>query len=444
MRFPRWLLRAVLITAVLLIGSTAIGYSKAEDPYRSFDGMGSSVSVAPSDDKLTFTYITNGQEKIYTSTADGKNPEPLTDLDQPQFSPSFHPHSPDDILFLSEQNDSIRSLYTAETENSQHERLTGSELHVRDAAYSPDGTLIYFLGMPADAWKSADRSTEEGFSIYSMPAEGGAYKKITNESKYLMGNISPDATGNMLLYTYTEGPDDEMHVGMKTLNNKVYEEHIEFADSLPGGLYNPTASPSESRYAYTNNVASSQEPNYQYDLFLYDLEEMQAKRLTNHENNIDSPSFFHQSDDIAYMHQKNWPEEPAEYELRIVNSESGADEVVRVNMNQSGESLLTAGLGAAQKAVSVYVIGFFYTLFGSWFIIAAYKKYRPFLVGAASTTVTLGLWGFCHFGDASYPWLAAICSGLVVPLFICTGILFLFAGIQSYRLNIREYQASSQ
>ncbi|MFC3523250.1 TolB family protein [Marinococcus halophilus] len=233
MRFPRWLIRAVLITAVLLIGSTAIGYSKAEDPYRSFNGMGSSVSVAPSDDKLAFTYIKDGQEKIYTSTTGGKNPEPVTDLDQPQFSPSFHPHSPDDILFLSEQKNSVRSLYTAETPSSQVERLTGSELHVRDAAYSPDGTLIYFLGMPAEAWKSAGRNTEEGFNIYSMPADGGAYKKITSESKYLMGNISPDATGNMLLYTYTEGPEDEIHVGMKTLNNKVYEEHIEFANNLP-------------------------------------------------------------------------------------------------------------------------------------------------------------------------------------------------------------------
>jgi cyanate permease len=113
-------------------------------------------------------------------------------------------------------------------------------------------------------------------------------------------------------------------------------------------------------------------------------------------------------------------------------------------MDQAGDSLLSAGLGAAQKAVNVYVIGFFYTLFGGWFIIAAYKKYRPFLVGAVSTTVALGLWGFCHFGEASYPWIAAICSGLVAPLFICTGILFLFAGIQSYRLYIREYKASSQ
>ena len=150
---------------VLLAGASIYAVLRDDDPYRSFTGLGESISVSPDDSKIAFSYYLDGEESIYIANPNGTHSKKITN---PNNHRDRHPkYSPDSkqLVYLSKGPEGVQTLQVINEDGSKGRQLTDSEIHVTEAIFSKEGKSIFFVAMKAEDFNTGGESTG-GFDLF--------------------------------------------------------------------------------------------------------------------------------------------------------------------------------------------------------------------------------------------------------------------------------------
>ncbi|MEO4055148.1 DPP IV N-terminal domain-containing protein [Solibacillus sp. CAU 1738] len=345
----------IVATAFLLVGTFVYALLRDDDPYKYFTGMGDEFDISPDDKHFLFSYYIDGQEGIYKANVDGTDVEQLTSSETDRHHAPKYSHDGTKIIFLSKNPEGINSLYIANEDGSQQKQLIPTSVHVSEAVFSYTGETIYYIGMPAEAFKKAEGETTEGFDLYSVNINGENIKQLTNENYFDMESLIVSHDGKAIYYRLFDMNKEK--VTMYSLENKL-EKEAAISEALPNDSYYIQLSPNEDKLAYTAIAEESlNSPLYEYELFIIDTEERQPKRLTDFNSSVVAPIFFHHQNQIAFLNYTNWPIDPAKNDLFVLDL--GTEELQPVHMavsNQNSSNWLIKGINQLVNGTTITVI----------------------------------------------------------------------------------------
>ena len=420
----RILLTITGIVAVLFAAALVYSLMNNHDPYEFHSGLGAGLSVSPDDETVVFSSYEKGTEAIYKgSLPDGKVEKMTEPADQDHRMPQFSPDG-DGILYLAADNDGLQSLQYMNDETGEKPlQLTGVDVHVSTAVFSPDGRNIYYVATPAEDFLKPEGEKENGADLFSVSAIGGEPLKLTDKDSFNMNDLSVSADGTTLYYTEFDG--------IQRLIAYSIDEKVESAylpQYLKEDLYEPYFSSNQELLAYTAASETSKKSGslYEYELFLMETSTGEKRRLTDFHASIASPSFFHHENRIAFLMQPNWPDQPEVYEAMTVDFNSGEITVLQLDFLEPNNTFQPSAI-ARLFINPLTVAGLYILLFGLltvYFHSALDKRYLPFKISALLTGIVFAGSFAIAFVN---PWAAIGLSGLAGGLAVCTAIIFAFA-----------------
>ena len=417
----------ISITFLLLVGSIIFSLLRDHDPYRYFTGMGSSFDLSPDEEDYLFSYYTDGKESIYRSNVDGTEMKKVAD------SASERLHSPrysidgTKILFLAKNAESINTLYIADENGSNQKILTSDKMHVSEAVFSVTGEQIYFIGTPAADFKKAEGETTEGYDLFVVDIASGKTEQLTNQDYFTMDFLSASQDGKEIYYSLFDGNREK--VTAFSLEEGL-EKEAQGSNRLPKDTYSFRYSPDGSKIAYTTISEESLDSSlFEYELFLLDLEGRQTKRLTNLDSSVVSPIFFKGQNQIAFLENTNWPADPAEHALKVVDLDTEKIHSIEfASFPQASSHWFMKTIDTFANSVTVavlYVIllGLFSTYLS--FYHSKKKSYLPATVSLAITVlVFISSFVVAFVVD---PWYGIGLGMLAAALLGCTLVAFGYA-----------------
>jgi Domain of unknown function (DUF5050)/WD40-like Beta Propeller Repeat len=417
----------ISVTFLLLIGAIIFNLLRDQDSYRYFTGIGSSFDLSPDEKHYLFSYYLDGKESIYRSNVDGTEIERLTD------SASERLHSPrysidgTKILFLAQNAEGINTLYLANQNGSEQKSLTSDKTHVSEAVFSVTGEEIYFTGTQADEFKKAEGETTEGYDLFVVDIASGKVEQLTDQDHFNMNFLSISKDGKEIYYSLFDGSREK--VTAFSIENGL-EKEAPGANRLPKDTYSFRYSPDGSRIAYTTVSEESRDSSlFEYELFLFDVEKGQTKRLTNLHSSVVSPRFFKDQNQIAFLENTNWPGDPAEHALKVINLETEEIHSIELALSSQKSShwllktLDTSVNGTTVAILYVILLGLFSTYL-SFF----HSKRKGYVPAIASLLLTiLGFISSFIVGIVVDPWYGIGLGMLTAALFGCTIIAFGYA-----------------
>lgn len=417
----------ISVTFLLLIGTIGFSLLRDNDSYRYFTGMGSSFDLSPKEEHYLFSYYLDGEEGIYRSNIDGSEVEKLTTVGLERLhSPRYSPDG-EKILFLAKNTERINALYLANQNGNGQKKLTSDKIHVSEAAFSNTGEEIYFIGTSADDFKKVEGETTEGFDLFVVDLSSGKIKQLTDKDHFSMKYLSVSQDGKEVYYSLFDG--DREKVTAFSL-----EEDLEKAalgsERLPKHTYSFRYSPDGSRIAYTSVSEESQDSSlFKYELFLFDVENRQTKRLTNLDSSVVSPRFFKNQNQIAFLENTNWPQDPEEHALKVINLETETVDTIEMALSppESSPWLLksidTFVNGSTVAVLYVILLGLFSTYLSFYY--SKRKAYVPAIISLILTVlVFISSFVVAMMVD---PWYGIGLGMLAAALLGCTLIIFGYA-----------------
>lgn len=414
----------ILVTCLFLIGSIVFSLLRDDDPYRYFTGMGSSFDLSPGEEHYLFSYYVDGNESIYRSNTDGTEVEKLAE------SASERLHSPrysidgTKILFLAQNAERINTLYLANQSGSEQKILTSDKTHVSEAIFSVTGEEIYFIGTSADDFKKAEGETTEGYDLFVVDIASGKMKQLTNQDHFTMDFLSVSQDGKQVYYSLFD--ESREKVTAFSLEEGL-EKEAAGSNKLPDDTYSFRYSPDGSRIAYTSISEESQNSSlFEYELFLFDLEKGQTKRLTNLDSSVVSPRFFKDQNQIAFLENTNWPKDPAKHDLKVMDLETENIHSIEFTLSPPGSShwvsktIDTFANGRTVAILYVVLLGLFSTYLSIFH--SKKKRYVP-AIASLLLTVLLFISSFVVAFVAD-PWYGIGLGMLAAALLGCTLIVF--------------------
>ncbi|SFE99327.1 TolB family protein [Alteribacillus iranensis] len=421
------------LVGFLFIASLAYSVLKDNDPYKHFTGLGDTISISTDDTTIAFSYYKDGKEAIYTGNVDGKNvekitePEEKTDHRQPQFSPDGK-----GLIYVAANPDGVQTIhYQSDLTSDETRPLTGTDHHVFSTAFSPDGSTVYYIAMPAEDFQKPEGEKENGAELYSVDVKGNPPQKLTDKDSYAMNELSVSADGENLYYTAFRDKKEQLF----SYNLETGTEQPFLEEHTSDGVYHPAFSPNEDFLAYTAVADTSENGTFQYGLYLMDLSSGESTRLTDYNASVTSPVFFHQEDRIALLVESNWPSEPSSYEVMTVSYDGKEAAPIELDLPESENDIQLKAI--ADNVVNPLTMTVLYLLlFGLltvYFHKASQKTYFP----AKLSAILSGIVFASSFAGAAYNGWAGIGLFMIaVWLFVCTAVLFLFAFV--YRWFVRR------
>ena len=287
----RLLLIITGVVAFLFVTSITYSFMNGYDSYDDHSGLGAAISVSPDDTTILFSYYENGREAIYRgSLTNGEVVKMTEPADQDHRMPQFSPDS-NGILYLAADNDGVQSLhYINDPTGAESIELTGADVHVSDAAFSPDGRTIYYIAIPAEDFLKPEGEKENGADLFSVTAEDGDVLKLTDKDSFAMDGLIVSADGTTLYYTEFDGMQRLMAYSIEEGTESAYlQEH------LKNDLYQPAFSSDNELLSYTavSEESSTGGSTFEYELFLIETSSGATKRLTDLNASVTSPAFFH-------------------------------------------------------------------------------------------------------------------------------------------------------
>ncbi|GIN21236.1 TolB family protein [Siminovitchia fordii] len=428
MKRKRIFLLAIGVIFILFLGTLLYAILRIDDPYRYFTGLGERISVAPDDSKIAFSYFIDGKESIYTANPDGDGVKKITNLkEQRDHSPTFSPDGKK-LVFLSKDSKGIHTLHVMNQDGSEARQLTHHGFHVTDAIFSHDGETIFFVAVEAEEYRKGEES-REGFDLFSVDAEGGHIQKLTDADHFSMNNLSLSPDGQNIYYSEFDG-----------LNERIYSYSLESGkvntkpSILPAKIANkqsfnePQLSPSGKQLAFTDVSRESQEKSlFKYDLFLLNLETKKMERLTDLKKAVTSPVFFHKENKIAFLENTNWPDEPAEYQLMILNVTTHSLEAVKLDTPQSkGGNRFIQMLNHTVNSLTLAIL---YMLLLSLLSVYLHYYYPGKMYLPVTVSLAIGILAFISsFAVAAMvnPWYGIGLGMLAAGILGCSFIVVLF------------------
>lgn len=413
--------------AVLLTISFTFSIFYDQDFYDYHSGVGQRISVSPNDLWLLFSYYENGNEAIYRGSIEDGTVEKVAEqadsnLRKPQYAPDG-----DGFLYLAAANDRVQSLYYKRTIGTEQRRLTDSNLHIADAAFSPDGNVIYFIAIPSEDYLKPEGEKENGADLFSLAINGGELVKLTDKDSFAMDRLTVSADGKTLYYSEFDGVQRLMAYSLEEGADTAFTQNY-----LSGDVYQPVLSPNEELLAFTavSDESRQQGSTFEYELFLMDSSTGETDRLTDFTASVTSPVFFHHENRLAFLMQPNWPSEPAIFQTMTVDASNG--EITPLELK------LPEQKNAFQASVLVYwftnpliMTSLYLLLFSSWTIYSRLAWNKVFLPTKISAVVAGIVIAGSFISAAFDPWMGIGLFMLAAGLAACTVVLFVFALIYS-------------
>ncbi|PWA12181.1 hypothetical protein DCC39_07030 [Pueribacillus theae] len=416
------------VISILFIGTTAYGILRDNDPYKYFTGFGERIDVSPDDNNIAFSYFVDGKESIYTANLNGKQVEKLThSKDRRDHSPKYSSDGKK-LIYLSEDSEGINTLHMMSLDGKKARQLTDKKSHVTDAIFSHSGETIYFVAVEAEEFKKGEES-REGFDLFSIEIEDGLVKKLTNDDHFSMNNLSISPDGKMLYYSDFDGKEERVY-SFSIENGQVGSDALVLSTDGQS-YYEPRLSPNGKKLAFTAVSEESQESStFKYELFLMDLETKQAERLTDFQSAVTSPVFFHKKQKIAFLENANWPKEPAEHRMMMIDLTTHELETVELDTPQSegGHWFIQT----TDRAVNSLTLAILYTLLlGLISVYLHYRNRRKIYMPAIISFAIAVLAFIASFAVAAMvnPWYGIGLGMLAARIFGCSLIVLLFVFI---------------
>lgn len=372
-----------IITAILLTASILFYFSREEDPYQYYTGLGSTLSIAPDDSRFAFSFYEDGHASIYTAKTDGSDPvKVLQSIEEQTSEPRFAPDGKG-MLFLKNYGGGIQTLeYMSDYEKGSSRQLTKKYLKVFTAAFSPDGNFIYFVATPVeDGMLPAD--VTEGTDIFMIGTDGNGLSRLTDNDVIPMSRLAVSPSDDKIYYT---GFGESEGLYIYDLANEAHKR-LKHKDS-DNGLYDPAISRDGKRIVYTKVAETNGSKGvFQYELFLEDIKSGQQKQLTYDGMHASVPTFFHHTDKLAYMLQTNWPDEPAHFEVKTVRADGSGNETISVKMPDVPKVFHFGSV--IESIVSIQLMAFLYVvMLILWTVYFLEYRKRLFLPAVASCIIT--------------------------------------------------------
>jgi len=415
-------LGTIAMVFLLLAGTLLYAILRDDDPYRYFTGLGENISVAPDDSEIAFSYYVDGKESIYTANPNGTQVEKITSSETHQDRrPKYSPDG-EELVYLSRGPDEIQTLRVINQDGSEGRQLTDSEIHVRDAIFSDDGDTIFFVAIEAEEYNQGENSTE-GFDLFSIETEGGNRSKLTDADHFSMNHLFLSSDGDMIYFSEFDGEKE-----------RIYSYSLEDGTVNPEDMvnersfYQPDLSPEGNYLAFTEVSKESQDSSlFQYELFLLDLQNENVERLTDLKTRVTSPVFFHKENKIAFLENTNWSQEPAVYQLMTIDIPTQNIETVNLDAPQSeGGNPFIQMLDRVVNGLTIVIL--YLLLMGLLSVYLHYyypgKAYLPSVVSFAIAILTF----VASFAVATMvnPWFGIGLGMLAAGIFGCSVIIVLF------------------
>jgi TolB protein len=198
-------------------------------------------------------------------------------------------------------------FFTPSLRAAEPVRLTTDDGFKQHLQWSPDGKTLLFT-----------RIHEGKMALWTMPAEGGAMKRLLPEHKepHFDGHFSPDGKQIVYVYDQLQGTDGKLRInicGMDGADDKTFIPHKAFEES-------PRWSPDGKLVLWV----STRDKNP--DLYTVDAEGKNEKRLTS---------------DPAYDLHPAWS--PDGKQIAFASGRSGRQKIHRMNADGSAAKKLTDG-----------------------------------------------------------------------------------------------------
>lgn len=311
----------IAATAILFVSTITYDLLRDDDPYKYFTGMGEEFEISPDDQYFLFPYYVDGKEGIYKANRDGTDVKQLTSSETERHHAPKYSHDGSKILYLSKNSEGFNSLYVANQDGSQQKQITSNNVHVSEAVFSSTGETVYFIGESPENLKKSEGEMTEGSYLYSTTISGENRKQLTTKDYFYMNSLTVSPDGKALYYSLFDGHKDK--INSFSLESGEEKEAV-ISEVLPNDSYNYRLSPNEDQLAYTAVPLESQNSSlFKYELFIMDIDERQAKRVTNLQSSVVSPRFLHHKNQISFLEYTNWPEDPAKNDLYVLDLGTG-------------------------------------------------------------------------------------------------------------------------
>ncbi len=421
------LLGLIIFSAILLVGTIAFSMLRDQDSYRYFTGMGSSFDLSPDEQHYLFSYYLDGQESIFTAEIDGTKVTKLTE------SPTARHHSPKyssagtQILFLSKNEEGINTLYLANSDGSEPRALTSDVIHISEAIFSKPGDAIYYIATPAEDFKKAEGETQEGFDLFVVDVNEGKSEQLTDRDYFSMNGLSLSEDGTEIYYSLFDGSREK--ITAYSLEDSS-EKSAPGSNKLPADSYYFRYSPDGSKIAFTTISEESRDSSlFKYELFFLDIDKGEISRLTNLESSVVQPLFFNDQNQIAFLENTNWPQDPAEHQLNVINAETKEIESIKFDIPNPNSGHLV--MKTLDLFANGYTVAFLYTVLVGLVITYLFlyhskrKSYLPAIISLILAALVLISSFIVAF--TGNPWIGIGIGMIAAAIFGCTLILFGYA-----------------
>ncbi|MBO1512736.1 DUF5050 domain-containing protein [Metabacillus bambusae] len=426
MQRKRLLLLFMVISLGLLISSILYSIFHERDPYKYHTGLGSELAISPNDEKLAFSYYLDGNEAIYTANPDGTEITKISKADEGRVHTPRFSFDGKKVAYLKENSEGIQSLMIMDADGSNSKQLTEESLHVSDAVISPVGDTIYYIAMPAEDYKKAEGETKEGYDLFAVSMNGKEGMQLTNKDHFSMNNLSVSNDGQQLFYSLFE-TKEELYAF--TINEKK-ELKVGAAAGISDDMYSAVFSQDKKLLAFTAVSEESKNSSlFEYELYLRNTESNETKQLTHLKKNVQSPVFFHHTNNIAFLEYKNWPGDPEQYQLMTVSIEGEEPVPIDLELPASEENhwfIKTVDFLLSDAAIAVYYVLFL----GGITVYLQRNSGKVFLPAYISIglAVLIFISSFV-IGAMTNPWFGIGLAMVAITVFICSILLLVFAFI---------------
>lgn len=414
------------IVSIFLAGTITLAIFINNDEHLFFTGFGSGITVSPDDKRIAFSYYLKGDEAIYSAKTDGSEVVKLANEKNVRFHSPHYSHDGRRLLFLGAKKEGVNSLYILNIEGTVPNKINTSDLHIQRAVFSISDNTIFFTAMEGKEYKKTEEERRGGYDLYSVSANGGTLKKLTNNNYFSLNSLMASSDGEYLLYSEFGSEHEELYsLSLKDGSIKKYP----IATKLPPNLYPYfyTLSPNEEKMAFTSYTDGENHDYFEYELYLANVHNGQTEKLTDLHTSVEFPQFFHHENKILFLENTNWPKRPARFSLKTVDI--GTKNIESIDLKDEKLNQRHPFANWLYKAVNIYMIAALYILLLC--LLSAYSHFgkgKPYRVPLVSFGLAISLFIASFAASALYnPWYGMGLGMLAAGVVVCTGAAFLMA-----------------
>jgi hypothetical protein len=240
-----------------------------------------------------------------------------------------------------------------------------------------------------------------------------------------MNNLSISNDGKQLFYSLFETKEELYAFTI----NEMKELKVETAAGISDDMYSAVFSQDKKLLAYTAVSEESKNSSlFEYELYLRNTETNETKQLTHLKTSVQSPVFFHHTNNIAFLEYKNWPGDPEQYQLMTVSID-GKPVLIDLDLPTSEENhwfIKTIDFLLSDIAIAVYYV----LLLGGVTVYLQRNSGKVFLPSYISIglAVLIFISSFV-IGAITNPWFGIGLAMVAITVFICSILLLVFAFI---------------